>query len=74
MATFSIKILNGLEINNGNEYQDGDYLQYSAINNLVEGVLYANYKYANIDKDTAVITALTTKILESLPNAEEEEF
>lgn len=59
MATFSAKKLELTQVNGGQEYEQGDFLQSDTINDVVEGTAYAQNvaEAANTKSNNAVSTA-----------------
>lgn len=59
MATFSAKKLDLTQVNGGQEYEQGDFLQSDTINDVVEGTAYAQNvaEAANTTSNKAVSTA-----------------
>ena len=59
MATFSAKKLELTQVNGGQEYEQGDFLQSDTINDVVEGTAYAQNvaEAANTTSNNAVSTA-----------------
>lgn len=59
MATFSAKKLDLTQVNGGQEYEQGDFLQSDTINDVVEGAAYAQNvaEEANTKSNNAVSTA-----------------
>ena len=59
MATFKAKKLDLTQVNGGQEYEQGDFLQSDTINDIVEGTAYAQNvaEAANTTSNKAVSTA-----------------